>query len=103
MSEGPPIIAVLLLAVFTGWMAFTCYKAWFDIEGLRQFYLRLGESFPDWYPLSRLVTRFIQTNWWKWQIRLTTTILTIIFVPGTVIAVVVYLQQLWAALPWPFD
>lgn len=68
----PVILAWILLA------GYYSYRSWFDVDGLEESMRRDIERLPSWYPLRNYSLNNLGTSKWLWQIRIFSTMGTII-------------------------
>lgn len=81
------IVPALILWIFLA--GYYAYRSWFDINGLRKSMQRDIEKLPSWYPTREYSLSKINTKGWVWQIRILSSIGTIIGLVGLVLSLYV--------------
>jgi len=78
----PNILAFPALLAWTILAGYYAYRSWFDIDGLRNSMRRDIERLPSWYPIRSYSLSGLDGKLWVWQIRILSSIGTIIGVAG---------------------
>lgn len=89
MQSEPNPLAIVAIIAWILLAGYYSYRSWFDVRSLQESMRRDIEKLPKWYPSRSYSLDKLGTGKWLWQIRILSTLGTIIGV--LLLALIVYL------------